>query len=118
MRIGSNTREGELRHVGFTNDHCAGFAKPLDYWSISLCRRCVCECDRARPRRFAGDVEKVLDADDGSIERSKRDAIKSSSVGCIGSFASLLRIEAEKGALALAAGIEDAGKSSLKPLAC
>src|SRR5579864_9469137 len=111
MRIGSNARKGELRHVGFANDDCAGLAKPLNDWSVIFCRRFVGERRRTCAPHFAGDVEKVFDADDGPIERPKRDALARSSVGCVGCFISFVRIEAEKGALALPEWIADAAES-------
>ena len=62
MRIDAEAGEGELGHVGAPHRHEPGGQHSLHHWRIGRGRRRIGQ--RARPgrRRFAGDVEQVLQA--------------------------------------------------------
>ena len=66
---------------------------------------------------FAGDVEQVLDGDDGAVERPERDAGLGAGVGGfrrrVGSFA----VDGEAGARALAVRVVDAGERGVEAFA-
>jgi hypothetical protein len=68
MGIETQSREGELHHVGLADDDGAGLAQPPDDGGILLRRRRIAQGDRSRGRRLARDVEEVLDGDDSAIE--------------------------------------------------
>ena len=84
MRIGADGAERELGHVGLGDDHRAGRAQPAHDGSVGRGRRSLVGEDlRARPRRLAGDVEQILDADDRSVERAERYAVFGARIRCV-----------------------------------
>ena len=84
MRIGADAGEGELGHVGLGDDHGAGRAQPPHDRRIGGGRRRLFGEDfRAGPRRLAGDIEQILDGDDGAVERPERHAGGGARIGRI-----------------------------------
>ena len=71
----------------------------------------------AGARHFAGDVEQILDGDDGAVERPERYAGAGARVGGLRRGLRGLAIDREAGAHALAAQIVDARQRGVEPLA-
>ena len=85
MRIGADAGKGELGHIGLGDDHRAGGAQPPHDRRIGDGRRRFLGEDfRAGAGRLAGDVEQILDADDGAVERAERHAARGARIGRIG----------------------------------
>ncbi len=97
MRIEADRGEGELGHVGLADDHGTGSAQSLDDEGIFLGRDRIAADDGAGKRRFARNVEQVLDRNDLAVERTKARAVPSASVGGIGFRAGIFRTEAYEG---------------------
>jgi len=109
MRIGTDARKGELGHVGFRDDDGAGLAKPAHDRRIGFGRsRFFGENLRAGARRLAGNVEQILDADDGAVEWAECRGALRPRVGGVGRSTRLGGIDREAGARAFALGIGDA----------
>ena len=109
MWIGTDAGKGELGHVGFRDDDRAGLAQPAHDRRIGFGRRRLFgENLRAGPRRLAGDVEQVLDAEDGAVEWTERRAALCPRVGGIGRGTRLGGVDGEASAHAFALGIGDA----------
>jgi hypothetical protein len=85
MRILAENGEGELGHIGLGDGNGAGRAQPPHHRGVGFGPRRIREHLRPGAGRLAGDVEQVLDADDGAIERSERHASTCASIGSIGS---------------------------------
>jgi hypothetical protein len=116
VRIGADTREGEFGHVGLGNDHAAGSAQPPHYGRVGRRSRRIGEHLRAGARRLAGNIEQILDADDGAVERAERYADARSRIRCVGGFARGLRIHREAGAGPLPFRIGDARERLLQAI--
>src|SRR5712672_464042 len=93
MGVEADTREGELRHIGFGDDHATAGAG-----------------------RLACHVEEVLDGDDRAVERTETYSCTRPGVGCVGCVTCDLRIDREAGAATLACRIRDAAESFLQPV--
>ena len=118
MRIGADAGKGEFGHVGLGDDDRAAGAQAAHHRRVARGRLAFLgEHFGAGARHLAGDVEQVLDRDDGAIERPERDAGLGAGVGGVGGRLRLLAIDGEAGARALALGIVDARQRGLEPLA-
>jgi hypothetical protein len=85
MRIGADRTKRELGHVGFCNDHSAGCTQPAHNGRVGSGRWSFLGEDlRRRPRRLAGDVEQILDADNRAVEWPERYAGFGAGVSGIG----------------------------------
>ena len=72
MRIRTNSRIGEFRHVGLGDNDRASRTQPVHDRRINCSGfRFLSERLRARARHLARNVKQVLDADDSAIERAK-----------------------------------------------
>jgi hypothetical protein len=117
MRIRTNTRIGEFRHVGFGDNDRASRPQPVHHWRINCSRfRFLSERLRARTCHLVCNVKQVLDADDSAIELPKRNAGPGARVGGLGSNLCLLSIYCETGPRALPFGIVDAVERGFEPL--
>ena len=72
----------------------------------------------AGARDLAGDVEQVLDGDDGAVERPERNAGLGARVGGVGGGLGGLAIDRQAGARALAFGIVDARERGFETFTC
>ncbi len=118
MRIGADAGEGEFGHVGLGDDHRAGLAQPPHHRRIGGGRLAfVGQHLRAGARDFAGDVEQILDGDDGAVERPERDAGLGARIGRLGGGARRVAIDGEAGARALALRIVDARQGFIEAFA-
>jgi hypothetical protein len=109
MRIEADSRKRELGHVGLGDDDRAGLAQPLHDDGIGCSRRCFLDEDlRPCPGRFAGNIEKILDADDDAVEGSERAAACGARIAGVGRRPRGIAVHGEAGARPLAFQIGDA----------
>jgi len=113
MRVEANDRKSEFDHVGLGDNYRSCGAKPTHNRRIGHGGWCINEHLGTRARRLAGDIEQVLDANDGAIERTESYAGTHSRVGCVGGAVSGLRIDGKAGARTLAPRIGDASENLL-----
>src|SRR5258706_9629257 len=116
MGVEADAREGELRHIGFGDDHAAGGAEPMDDGRVGYGRRCIGQNLRAGAGRLARHVEEVLDADDRTLERTQTYSCPRPRVGCLGCVTCDLRIDSEAGAGTLAFPVRYAAESFFQPV--
>ena len=118
MRIDADAGKGEFRHIGLGHDHRAGGAQTLHHRRIGRGRLALFgEHLGAGAGDFAGNVEQVLDTDDGAIEGPERNAGAGARIGGVRCGARRIAVNGKASARALARGVVDARKSLLKPLA-
>ena len=110
MGILAGAGEGELAHVGLGDDDGARRAQAADHDGIAHGRRRIAQNRRASPRRFARDVEQVLDADDGPVELAKGRAGTRPCIGRVGGRAGGIPVNREAGTGTFALGIGDPGE--------
>ena len=119
MRIGADAGKGKFRHVGLGDDDRARLAQPPHDGRIALgglgFRR---DELGAGARHLAGDVEQILDADDGAIEWPERNAVTRARVGRLRRGQRLLAIDGEAGARAFALRIGDFCERGVEAFAC
>ena len=107
--------QGELGHVGLGDDHRAGGAQPAHHRRVGRGgRRLVGEDFRAGAGRLAGDVEQILDADDGAVERAERHAVFGARIGGVGRRARGLGIDRQAGARPLPFRVGDAREAPVR----
>ena len=83
-------------------------------------RKAVCRVPQhqgAGRGEFAGDVEQILDGDDGAVERAERNAGAGARIGGVGHRARRLCVDGQTGARALACRIGDARKRGFETVA-
>ena len=118
MRVDADAGKGEFRHVGLGDDDGAAAAQALHHRRIALGDFAfVGEQLGAGARDFAGDVEQILERDDGAVERPERNTGFGAGIGCFGGSTRSLAIDGETGARALAALIVNAGKCCFQAFA-
>ena len=118
MRIGADGTERELGHVGLGDDHGASRSQSAHDGSVDRGgRSLVGEDFRARPRRLAGDVEQILDADDRSVERAERYAVFGARIRRVRRRARGAGIDRQARPPALPVRIGDADERLFKPVA-
>ena len=118
MRIGADGGIGEFGHVGLGDDHRAGGAQPAHHDGVDLGRRRLLGEDfRAGAGRLAGDIEQILDADDGAVERPLRYAVSGAGVDGIGRGARGVGIDRKAGPRPLPVRVGDAGQRLFEPIA-
>ena len=116
MRIDADAGKGEFGHVGLGDDDRAAGAQGAHHRRIGVGRLALLGQNlRAGARDFAGDVEQILDGDDGAVERAERDAGAGARIGGVGGTARGLAINGKAGAHALAAQVVDAHECGLEP---
>ena len=71
MRVETDTRVGELSHVGLANEDRTRAAQQADDFGIDRRRGRIGEHARTGGRDLAGDVEEIFDADRNSAERRR-----------------------------------------------
>ena len=104
MGIEPQPREGELGHIGLGEDDGSGRAQSSHHRRVLRGRRRVSQEGRSGSRRFAPNVEQILDADNRSVERAEREAGFLARVGRVGTEGRGLRVDRQTGACALAFG--------------
>ncbi len=111
MRIGADAGIGELGHIGLGHDHRAARPQAAYRGRVGGSRLALLgQQFGAGARHFAGDVEQILDADNGAIERPQRNAGTGAGIGGIRRRRRRLAIDGETGAPTLAFWIGDAVK--------
>ena len=111
MRIDAEAGEGEFRHVGAAQRHEAGGEHPLHDGRMRCRRRCIGQGARARRRRFAGDVEQVLQADRNAGVAAGLTARPAQRVHRIGCCARLLGVNLDERACAFTVRVGNAGQA-------
>ena len=117
MRICADTRVGKFAHVGLGDDDRSARAKTPDHRCIGG-RRLAFLGERlgADARDFTGNIEKIFDADDRSIERPQRNSGPCANICRVGCGFRLVPIDREASPRALAFRIIDATERGLEPL--
>ncbi len=72
MLVVANRGEGEFRHIGLADDDRAGLPQPAHDDGILQGGLSGLEYERAGRCRLTGDIEQILDRDDGAVERPER----------------------------------------------
>ena len=114
MRVGAEDGKGGFIHVGLGDDHAACGAKLTHHRRVGCGWRRIGEDLGPSARRLAGDIEEVLDAHQGAIERSERHAGARTRVGSIGSGTGDIGIHGEAGALTLAVRVSNPSERLLQ----
>jgi hypothetical protein len=112
-----NAGEREFGHSGLCDDHRARTAEAGHDRGIGERGGSVGEDPGTRARGLTGDIEQVLDADDGAVERAERLPARPALVGGIGLSSRGLRVDRKAGARAFARRIGNTLEGLFQPVA-
>ena len=107
MRIDSNPRERELRHVRPPHRDQPGRQAPRNHHRMTPRRRRLGQNPAARRRPFSRDVEQILDADRYSRQRPRRPPDPAQPIHRVRARARRLRVNAHEHTASLAIGRGD-----------
>ena len=115
MGIGADAGKGEFDHVGLADDHRTGLLQPGNDRRIDGGGRGIGQDQRTGAGRLARDIEQILDADDGAVDRRERRS--GAGIGGVRRRPRAVRIEGEVGAPALPRRVGDARERCFQTLA-
>lgn len=113
MRVDPDAGESKLGHVRFADGDRARLTQPPDDRRVAACWIRAHQHSRASPRRFAHDIEQILDTDDHPVERAEGASLTTASVGGVGGFSSAIPIDGEKCSPSFTRGIINAIEGAL-----
>ena len=100
VRVEADAAEGELHHIGTTDEHRARGAQARDGGTIRRLGRRACEDARSGAGHLARHVEQILQGHRQAVDRGAAHAAPAQGVGVLGVRARAFRVHLQEGARA------------------